>query len=85
MNAQHEFLELGFWPGYQLECLHGRYRIQAAKQALLPPDKWWTVDLYLSGMINYLCPRYILTGPIDISSELKIILTEEYANEGTAL
>jgi len=82
MNAQHESPELGFWPGYQLECLHGRHRIQAAKQALLPPDKWWTVDLYLAGMINYLCPRCILTRPIDISSELKTTLIEEYANEG---
>jgi hypothetical protein len=54
INAQHEFPELSFRPGYKLECLHGRHRIQAAKQALLPPDKWWTVDLYLAGMINYL-------------------------------
>ena len=54
INAQHEFPELGFWPGYQLKCLHGRHRIQAAKQALLPPDKWWTVDLYLAGMIDHL-------------------------------
>lgn len=54
INAQHEFPELGFRPGYKLECLHGRHRIQAAKQALLPSDKWWTVDLYLAGMINYL-------------------------------
>lgn len=51
INAQHEFPELSFWPGYQLECLHGRHRIQAAKQALLPSDKWWTVDIYLAGMI----------------------------------
>ena len=82
MNPQHDFPELGFWPGYRLECLHGRHRIQAAKHALLPPDKWWTVDLYLAGRINHLCPRCILTGPIDISSELKTTLTEEYANEG---
>ncbi|KAL9132054.1 MAG: hypothetical protein Q9217_000182 [Psora testacea] len=64
-NSQHEFPELDFWAGYQLECLHGRHRIQAAKQALSPPNKWWTVDLYLA----------------DISSELKTALTEEYANE----
>lgn len=23
--------ELGFWPGYRLECLYGRHRLQAAK------------------------------------------------------
>lgn len=40
INAQHEFPELSFWIGYQLECLHGRHRIQAAKQALLSSDKW---------------------------------------------
>ncbi len=82
INSQHEFPELGFWAGHQLECLHGRHRIQAAKQALSPLDKWWTVDLYLVGMINYFCPQCLLTGPSDISSELKTALTEEYANEG---
>ena len=54
INAQHEFPELSFWLGYQLECLHERHRIQAAKQTLLPSDKWWAVDLYLASMINYL-------------------------------
>lgn len=82
INAQHEFPELGFWPGYQLECLHGRHRIQAAKQALLPSDKWWTVDLYLAGMTQPPVVNAYLTQPLDISSELKTALTEEYANEG---
>ena len=45
-NSQNEFPELSFWTGYQLECLHGKHRIQAAKQALSPSDMWWTVDLY---------------------------------------
>ena len=53
-NSQHEYPELDFWAGYQLECLHGRHRIQAAKQVLSPPNKWWTVDLYLTGMITSL-------------------------------
>ena len=52
-NSQHKYLNLGFWAGYQLECLHRRHRIEAAKQALLPSDKWWTVDLYLAGMIQW--------------------------------
>ncbi len=55
-KSQNEFLELSFWAGYELECLHGRHRIQAAKQALLPPDMWWTVDLYRADMINYCFP-----------------------------
>ena len=40
---------LNFWTGYQLQCLHGQHRIQAAKETLLPSDQWWTVDLYLTG------------------------------------
>ncbi|KAK3167632.1 hypothetical protein OEA41_010759 [Lepraria neglecta] len=32
---------------FNLDCLHGKYRIAAAKSFLyLPDDKWWTVDLY---------------------------------------
>ncbi|KAL2049567.1 hypothetical protein ABVK25_010146 [Lepraria finkii] len=31
----------------ELDCLHGKHRIAAAKKFLyLPDDKWWTVDLY---------------------------------------
>ena len=56
IDSQNEFPELSFWAGYELECLHGKHRIQAAKQALLPPDMWWTVDLYRAGMINYCFP-----------------------------
>ena len=33
-----------------LRCLHGRHRITAAKEFLLPGDKWWTVDLYSEGL-----------------------------------
>ncbi|KAL8939684.1 MAG: hypothetical protein Q9216_003224 [Gyalolechia sp. 2 TL-2023] len=29
-----------------LSCLHGRHRIAAAQEVLLPIEKWWTVDLY---------------------------------------
>ena len=41
--------ELVFPPGYQLECLHGQHRIQAGKEVLSPGDRWWTVELYISG------------------------------------
>lgn len=30
-----------------LLCLHGKHRIAAAREILLPGDTWWTVDLYL--------------------------------------
>ncbi len=48
-DSQHQIPELGFWAGYQLDCLHGRHRAEAAKLALAPSDKWWTVDLYSAG------------------------------------
>jgi len=45
-HAQGGYPELVFPAGYQVECLHGRHRIQAAKELGL---EWWTVDLYLAG------------------------------------
>lgn len=41
---------LRFPAGYLLTCLHGRHRVQAARETLPPIDAWWTVDLYLAGM-----------------------------------
>ena len=38
----------------RLECLHGRHRVQAGKEFLTTGDKWWTVDLYLTGRIGLL-------------------------------
>jgi hypothetical protein len=61
--TQDGYPELEFPGG--IECLHGRHRIQAGKEWLPPTEKWWIVDLYLSG----------------ISYELKTLLVEEYANE----
>jgi hypothetical protein len=41
---------LKFAAGYLLTCLHGRHRIEAAREVLPSTDAWWTVDLYLAGM-----------------------------------
>ncbi|KAG9241126.1 hypothetical protein BJ878DRAFT_558879 [Calycina marina] len=41
---------LRFPAGSQLQCLHGRHRIQAAREFLTPRESWWTVDLYLSDL-----------------------------------
>ena len=38
-DSQTQIPELGFWAGYQLEYLYGRYRAQAAKLALAPSNK----------------------------------------------
>jgi hypothetical protein len=35
----------------KLTCLHGKHRLAAADEFLLPGDKWWVVDLYKEG--NY--------------------------------
>lgn len=44
--------ELNFPPNYQLWCLHGRHRIQAAARVLPLNDRRWVVDLYHKGMAS---------------------------------
>jgi hypothetical protein len=48
------FSKLDFPPGVQLECLYGQYRIKAGREFLLPTEKWWIIDLYLSGIVTRL-------------------------------
>ncbi|KAH7364008.1 hypothetical protein BKA65DRAFT_532668 [Rhexocercosporidium sp. MPI-PUGE-AT-0058] len=62
INTPDGYPELEFPGG--IECLHGLHRIQAGKEWLQPTEKWWIVDIYLSG----------------ISYELSTILNEEYTN-----
>lgn len=62
IDTENGYPELEFPGG--INCLHGFHRIQAGKE-LRPAEKWWIVDLYLSG----------------ISYEMKAILDEEYSNE----
>lgn len=50
-NAQTERPELQLPSEFRLECLHGRCRVQAGRE-MTPPQLWWTVDLYLAGMID---------------------------------
>jgi hypothetical protein len=47
-----------------VQCLRGLHRIEAGKVYLREMEKWWIIDLYLSG----------------IRDELKIKLSEEYDN-----
>ncbi|KAH6675939.1 hypothetical protein B0J14DRAFT_375132 [Halenospora varia] len=65
LNNQDPHPLLEFPVGFQLHCLHGRHRIQAAREAFAPRQRWWTVDLYLA----------------DADHKLKTALIEEYANE----
>ena len=45
--------ELSFPADYKLDYLHGLHRIEAARDFLSETDKWWTVDLYLSGIVKH--------------------------------
>ena len=36
----------------QVDCLHGRHRIEAAKQYLEAADQWWPVELFSEGRLR---------------------------------
>ncbi|KAL5331286.1 hypothetical protein ACEPPN_000816 [Leptodophora sp. 'Broadleaf-Isolate-01'] len=65
MNIINGYPMLKFPTSCQLECLHGRHRIEAAREFLLPTDRWWVVDLYLP----------------ELNTNLRSWLVEEYSNE----
>lgn len=52
-RLQENLPRLKFPPNFRLQCLHGKHRIQAAKESarLKGEEKWWTVTFYLEGMI----------------------------------
>ena len=50
-SAQPERPELQLPSKFWLECIHGQCRVQAGRE-MIPPQIWWTVDLYLAGMID---------------------------------
>ena len=50
LNPDNDPPVLRFPARHRLTCLHGRHRIQAARETLPPKDAWWTVDLYLASM-----------------------------------
>ena len=67
---------------HQLTCLHGRHRIQAARETLPPTEAWWTVDLYLAGIsISLATAIRLLIDTTDSNPELRKNLVEEYSNE----
>jgi hypothetical protein len=61
--------KLSFPAGFKLRCLHGQHRIQAAREFLLPHDKWWTVDLYTSGKCKCLLPDSKLSTHLCVRSQ----------------
>ncbi|CEL06328.1 hypothetical protein ASPCAL07434 [Aspergillus calidoustus] len=80
-SHQQQYPRLDF-RGSQVQCLHGQHRLKAAEETLAPSDRWWTVDLYLDGLM----PKHNLSARtdtrfLDISPDLRIALVDEYANE----
>lgn len=55
-TCQQQYPRLSF-QGRQVQCLHGQHRLRAAEETLAPFDRWWTVDLYLDGLIP--CTRLL--------------------------
>ncbi|KAF1352972.1 hypothetical protein EJ07DRAFT_13857, partial [Lizonia empirigonia] len=53
-SSQENPPRLTFSDGYRLRCLHGKHRIEAAKNSacLQGQDRWWTVTLYSEGMLS---------------------------------
>lgn len=46
--------ELRLPSGLMIDCRQGHHRIEAAKKLLARKDWWWTVDLYLKGVLRSL-------------------------------
>ena len=57
------------FPTGQVWCLHGLHRIKAAEEVLGPSDRWWTVDIYLDGM---LLPRSHLHPIVHVSFQTSV-------------
>ena len=52
----------------RVQCLHGQHRIKAGEEVLPPNEQWWTVDLYLDGVLSSVSPSWALL--IDLTSLL---------------
>ena len=63
----------------RVDCLHGRHRIEAARQFLPLEDEWWVIDLYSVGRTRYFFSRRALTC-LGLGQQAKRLLKEEYAN-----
>lgn len=48
-NVNAGYRELYVPHNCQLVCLHGKHRIQAAREYLSAQHQWWVADLYLAG------------------------------------
>lgn len=81
LMSNQGFPEMNLPAGYNLECLHGRHRIQAGKETLSGRDQWWTVNFYLAGIFKAFPLQEPPNIDLDINKELRTCLIEEYSNE----
>ena len=53
-NAHDKLPLLAFSSNQRVQCLHGKHRIEAARDSprLCKNDRWWTVTLYSEGRIH---------------------------------
>lgn len=83
-DSQSHWPPLRIPSGVRLECLRGWDRLRAGWESLPPKDRWWTVDLFLSGKrISF--PRSELFSPAvvpDSSDAFKKSFLEAFSNEG---
>ena len=83
-DSQSQWPTLHIPPGVRLECLRGWDRLRAGWESLPTKDRWWMVDLYLSGK-RMLSPRSDLLSPAvvpDINEASKQSFREAFSNEG---
>ncbi|KIV81283.1 hypothetical protein PV11_03480 [Exophiala sideris] len=83
LTSQREaYPELRLPAGTEITCLHGKHRIQAAREFLSPRDKWWIADVYLANELPELHGGFngLMYRP-GLSTDMKRCLVEEYANE----
>lgn len=66
--------------GTRIQCFLGAHRIRAAQQVLPRDQQWWVVDLYPDGR-SALLPQMTTDHPADISSELRVSLSQQGSNE----
>jgi len=67
--------------GFRIQCLQGCHRVAAAKEALPPSERWWTVSLYSAGKAESSVHRPDLTdNALGAGPELRTALAEEYSS-----
>ena len=89
LKAASPYPYLAFPKGFQLRYIHGLHRIEAGREILSGNERWWTVDLYLSGrLLKKLFSHWLQSTNQGhrpgLSANLRRVFDEEYANDEIA-